>query len=241
MSIDPKRIVEDDGASLLAAMLRAAHDDGLTQEEVDRIRAGLATTIVVGAGTIVAGAGTTAWGVKRTGMLASLSAKLGLALAIVGVGVAAGGAWLARRDVATVAAPPAARRGEATAPLPATTAHPRAPSPPSDPVQSASSLPEARVAAFPPAAKAAPHPWQPTPAAPATPTAPQAPIAQPASPRSATPADEGALLLEARRALDNDAARALELVREHERQFPNSQLAPERARIEAEAAKRSPR
>jgi hypothetical protein len=233
MSLDPKRIVEDEGASPLAAMLRAARDDGLTREQVDRIRAGVATT------AIVAGAGTTALGAKHAGMLASLPAKLGVALAVVGV--AAGGAWLARRDVATVAAPPAARRGEATAPLPATTAHPRAPSPPSDPVQSASSLPEARVAAFPPAAKAAPHPWQPTPAAPATPTAPQAPIAQPASPRSATPADEGALLLEARRALDNDAARALELVREHERQFPNSQLAPERARIEAEAAKRSPR
>jgi hypothetical protein len=71
--------------------------------------------------------------------------------------------------------------------------------------------------------------------------APQALAAQPASPPSATPANEGALLLEARRALDGDPARALELVREHARQFPNSQLAPERARIEAEAAKRSPR
>jgi hypothetical protein len=236
MSIDPKRIVEDDGASLLAAMLRAAQDDRLTQEEVDRIRAGLATT------TIVVGAGTTALGVKRTGMLASVSAKLGLALAVVGAGagVAAGGAWLARRD-ATVAAPPAARWGEATAPLPATTAHPSAPNPPADPVRSVTSLREADIAARPPAAKAAPHSSQLTPSAPTTPTAPQAPIARPASPPSATPAGEGALLLEARRALENDAARALELVREHERQFPNSQLAPERARIEAEAAKHSPR
>jgi hypothetical protein len=232
MSIDPKRIVEEDGASMLAAMLRAARDDGLTQEEVDRIRAGLATT------TIVAGAGTTALGVKRTGMLASLSAKLGLALAVVGV--AAGGAWLARRDVARVAAPPAARWGEATAPLPTRT-DPSAPSPASDPVQSAISLPEAHIAARPSAANAAPHPWRPAPAAPTTPAAPQAAIAQPASPPSATSADEGALLLEARRAIENDAARALELVREHERQFPNSQLAPERARIQAEAAKRSPR
>jgi hypothetical protein len=227
MSTDPKRIVEDDGASLLAAMLRAARDDGLTQEEVDRIRAGLATK------TIVAGAGATALGVKPTGMLASLSAKLGLALAVVGV--SAGGAWLARRDVATVAAPPPARWGEATAPLPATAAHPSAPSPPADPVQSATSLPDARITAHPLATNAPTHPGRPAP------TAPQAPIAQPVSPPSATPADEGALLLEARRALENDAARALELVREHERQFPNSQLAPERARIEAEAAKRSPR
>jgi len=230
MSIDPKRIVDDDGASRLAAMLRAAHDDGLTQEEVDRIRAGLATT------TIVAGAGTTALGVKRTGMLASLSAKLGLGLAVVGV--ASGGAWFARRAVATVAASPAARWGEATAPLPTTTAHPSARNAPSDPVQAVTSLPEPDIEARPSAAKAGPHPWRPTPAAPTT---PQAAIAQPASPPSTSPAAEGALLLEARRALENDAARALELVREHERQFPNSQLAPERARIEAEAAKRGPR
>ena len=222
MSSDPKRIVEDDGASLLAAMLRAARDDGLTQEEVDRIRAGLATK------TLVAGAGATGLGVKRTGILASLSAKLGLALAVVGV--SASGAWLARRDVATVAAPPAARWAVATAPLPATAAHPSAPSPPVDPMRSASSLPEARMTARPSATNAPPHPGR-----------PQAPIAQPVSPPSATPADDGALLLEARRALENDTARALELVREHERQFPKSQLAPERARIEAEAAKRSPR
>ena len=235
MSIDPKRIVEDEGASPLAAMLRAAHDDGLTQEEVDRIHAGLATT------TIAAGAATTASGAKQTGMLASLPAKVGLALAVAVAGAAAGGAWLARRDVATVVAPPAARWGEATTPLPGTSAHPSPPGPPSDPVQSATSLPEADMAARPSAAKAAPHPWRPTPAASTRPTSPQAPIAEPGSPTSAAPANEGALLLAARRALEDDPARALELVREHERQFPNSQLAPERARIEAEAAKRSPR
>jgi hypothetical protein len=233
MSLDPKRIVEDEGASPLAAMLRAARDDGLTREEVDRVRASVA------AATIVAGAGTTALGVKQTAILASLPAKLGLAVALVGV--AAGGAWLARRDVVTVAAPPAAQWGEATAPSPGTSAHPSPPSPPSDPVQSATPLRAADIAADPSTAKAAPHPWRPTPTASTTPTAPQAPIAQPLSPPSAIPANEGALLLEARRALEDDPARALELVRQHERQFPNSQLAPERARIEAEAAKRSPR
>ena len=228
MSIDPKRIVEDEGASPLAAMLRAARDDGLTQDEVDRVRAVLATA------TIATGAGTTALVAKETGMLASLTAKLGLALAVIGV--ATGGAWVARRDVATVAAPPAAGSGwdEATTPLSGTSAPPSAPSPPSDPVQSASSRPEADTPAGPPAAKAAPPPSRPTPT---KPTARQASIA-PASPPSATPANEGALLLEARRALGDDPARALELVREHERRFPNSQLAPERARIEAEAAKR---
>jgi hypothetical protein len=238
MSIDPKRIVEDEGASPLAAMLRAARDDGLTQEEIERIRAGLATAAI---GT---GAGTTAAVVKQTGTLASLSAKLGLALAIVGV--AAGGAWIAGSKVATVAAPPAAGGDEASRPSPETSAHPSAPSPPSDRggsprladrEPSASSRPESDVAGGPPSAvaprppsaKAAPHPGRPTPSSIAPPSAP-----------SATPANEGALLLEARRALEDDPARALELVRVHEQQFPNSQLAPERARIEAEAAKRGP-
>ncbi len=235
MSIDPKRIAEDEGAGPLAAMLRAARDDGLTQGEVDRVRAGIAAT------TIAAGAGTTALGVKQTGMSASLAAKLGLAIAVLGAGAAAGGAWLAREDVAPVAAPPGARSAEAKAPLPRTSADPSPASPPSDPgaMQSAASLPEAHIVASPSAAKAVPHP-SPTPAAPTTPTA-SPPTAQPASPPSAAPTNEGALLLEARRALEDDPARALELVREHERQFPNSQLAPERARIEAEAAKRSPR
>jgi hypothetical protein len=49
---------------------------------------------------------------------------------------------------------------------------------------------------------------------------------------------EGALLLEARRALEIDPARALSLVRAHETEFPRSQLAPERARIAAEARQR---
>jgi len=46
---------------------------------------------------------------------------------------------------------------------------------------------------------------------------------------------EGTLLLEARRALPRDPTRALELVRQHAREFPTSQLAPERERIAAEA------
>jgi hypothetical protein len=229
MTLDPKRIVEDEGAGPLAAMLRAARDDGLTQEEVGRIRAGVAATIA-------AGAGTTALGAKQLGLRLSLPAKLGLALAVIGI--AAGGASLARRDFATVAAPPAAPSDGTTAPLLAVTANPSPPEPSSDPATDpATSVPsaqEADLAAGPPATagpqapRAAPHPWRPAPAA-------------STAPRSATPANEGALLLEARRVLQDDPARAMELVHQHERQFPNSQLAPERARIEAEAAKRSPR
>jgi hypothetical protein len=39
--------------------------------------------------------------------------------------------------------------------------------------------------------------------------------------------------------LDTDPARAIALVHAHEREFPQSQLAPERARILAEATDRS--
>jgi hypothetical protein len=49
---------------------------------------------------------------------------------------------------------------------------------------------------------------------------------------------EGTLLLEARRLLETDPARALVLVHQHEREFPVSQLAPERTRIAAEAQRR---
>jgi hypothetical protein len=49
------------------------------------------------------------------------------------------------------------------------------------------------------------------------------------------------LLLEARRMVDTDPARALALVQVHEREFPNSQLARERARLAAEARRRSAR
>jgi hypothetical protein len=51
-------------------------------------------------------------------------------------------------------------------------------------------------------------------------------------------AREGLLLLLARRALDQDPERALALVAQHEREFPKSQLAPERDRLRAQALAR---
>ena len=60
-----------------------------------------------------------------------------------------------------------------------------------------------------------------------TPPPPPAPAAT--SPR------EGLLLLRARHALQTDPASALLLVRQHESEFPASQLAPEREKIRAEA------
>lgn len=49
---------------------------------------------------------------------------------------------------------------------------------------------------------------------------------------------EGLMLLQARQTLENDPQRALELVRQHEREFPNSQLEPERALLRKQATDR---
>jgi hypothetical protein len=49
---------------------------------------------------------------------------------------------------------------------------------------------------------------------------------------------EGARLLQARRALAADPARALAFVHAHQQEFPSSQLRPERERIAAEARQR---
>jgi hypothetical protein len=46
---------------------------------------------------------------------------------------------------------------------------------------------------------------------------------------------EGILLLRARQALATDPQRALDLVRQHDRDFPTSQLVPERDKLRAEA------
>jgi hypothetical protein len=46
------------------------------------------------------------------------------------------------------------------------------------------------------------------------------------------------MLLQARQTLENDPQRALDLVRQHEREFPNSQLEPERVLLRKHATDR---
>jgi len=93
-----------------------------------------------------------------------------------------------------------------------------------------SSAPSASASSDPPPAVAPTETPAPLPeiadAGPSTPKpSAKASTAPPPSPR------EGLLLLQARQALDKDPARALALIRQHEREFPNSQLAPERAKL----------
>jgi len=68
---------------------------------------------------------------------------------------------------------------------------------------------------------------------------PKSPPAKGTSPPTPSPR-EGLLLLQARQALDSDPAKALALIRQHERDFPNSQLAPERKKLLAAILARKP-
>jgi hypothetical protein len=58
---------------------------------------------------------------------------------------------------------------------------------------------------------------------------------RPAAPAATTSPREGLLLLRARHALPGDPTLALSLVEQHEAEFPQSQLAPERDKIRREA------
>jgi hypothetical protein len=210
MSVDPKRIADEQG-SPLAAMLQAAHDDVLTRDEVERVRAGLAASVAI------AGVGATA--------------------ALVAIGVAAGTAWVVARGASAESAPTTA--AVSSPPAPATASSREAA--PAPPPLLPEPPPEPQRAVLAEAPKALPRAAAPAPTLqPAAAPQPSS-LAQPAPRPSVAPATpvsrEGALLLEARAALEHDPARALALVREHERQFPDSQLAPERARIAAEATR----
>ena len=80
-----------------------------------------------------------------------------------------------------------------------------------------------------PESSAAPQKRWATATKPATSASTSAAVAAPPSPR------EGLLLLQARQSLARDPQRALDLVRQHEQEFPTSQLQPERTQLETEA------
>jgi hypothetical protein len=205
---DPKRLVDDDASEALVAMLSAAEADVLDPAAVERVRLGVARGLGNGGGG--SGAGGSVRGAARWLL------RLGIPVGVVTVG-----AVVALRPApprvegrpTVVAAPPSAAPEETAAPFASA-----GPSPVSG-VDNVSVAPSAAPGrAFRPRAVPAPSPSLTT--------------APPSPPR------EGTLLLEARRALATDPARALDLVEAHAREFPNSQLTPERERIRAEAEKR---
>jgi hypothetical protein len=214
MSEDPLRILDSDASSELGRALRVAHGDVLGNDAIARVRAGVLAKSAVAATAAAAANPATVAAVEAAAKPASgWLVKAGAVVLLAGAG--AGLYW-------------GLARTERPAPAPITTTVHVAPLPPvasEAPVVAA--VPQEPPIAIPSS----------TPAAIAT--APQRALPRPAPPPSADAVTrEGAMLLEARRVLDTDPAKALALVKKCEMDFPNSQLYPERQRIAQQAKQR---
>ncbi len=218
MTQDPRRFSDDAAEPNLARALREAQGDVLSPQAVARVRTALTV-----AGVAAAGAGLGAAPRSSLGKLLMSTARLriglaGLGIAGLGLAGAAGVAWMRHTPSPAASSDQAIETAGAALPsagVSASTARPAE--------TSGAETPEPPAALVAPVASTAVRSIS---------GAPAQPAAAPPSPR------EGALLLEARRALGTDPARALALVRAHEREFPRSQLGRERARIAAEARQR---
>lgn len=206
---DPKRL-RDGEADELRDLLRAAEDDVLDDGATDRVRAGLVSALPAG----VFG-GATLWSRLRAGL-----ASNPWAAALVAGGAAVGAyAFLSSGTPApqTPTTPVSSAHASASAaPSVAEVAPPPASQEPLRAAASASIAPRATAS-----------------------TAPRVPPREERQDAGAPSPREGLLLLQARQALERDPARALDLVRQHEREFPNSQLAPERDKLRRDAEARA--
>ncbi|APR88596.1 Endoglucanase E-4 precursor [Minicystis rosea] len=209
MTKDPERLADGGGSEALRELCAAAERDVLDDQAVGRVRAGLAAQGQGNPGDPTA-TGAAPKGLGSIVKLVALSALIGGAL---GVSI------LSSRSGAP--APPAAPSPSASASVESSAAPPSSPPPVPAPEPSAQPAPTASTQR---PTRATPKPLASAPATPLPSTSAAAP-----TPR------EGLLLLRARQALDADPARALSLVEQHEREFPNSQLAPERSALRRQA------
>lgn len=216
---EPKPLIDDPEDPALARLLGAARADVLPPESLARVKA--AVLVVGTTAAVIATTDSVALAASATKPAAAVAGKvfgIGLGKLVVGLavtGMAVGGVVAVRR----------ASPGATPIPPPSSVETVVAP-PASAPV---------------PAAVASPTVTAPAAVASAVPTVvtPTKPKALPSAPPSvAQPKREGVLLLEARKIVEKDPARALALVRAHELEFPKSQLAPERKSIELEALRR---
>jgi hypothetical protein len=243
MNSEPKRLSEAGGP--LAAMLKAANEDVLSEQSVRQVRNGLVGAGLLGGPPPLGGGADPVapiapphrWGINVA------TAKVGAVLAVVAV---AGGAitMIHEANRSRAANTEAQRASIRAAPAPAPPAPTEVLSQRADRVADTSSdgssgaaiaetTPVPHVTSAP---LGAPVPRLEAPAPPKLETSLRPPP-PPASPQAPL-AREGALLLEARRSLDTDPAHSLDLVRQHAAEFPASQLNPERERIASEAQKR---
>lgn len=233
MTVEPERLIHEDASSALGDLLRSAQDDVLSEDAVARLRSRLAAS---GVGLAPGAPPASPLASRLVGHLAGK-----IVIGVVAMAVVVGGTLAATRaprrplvlapiQRSPEAAVTPARVRAIDPPTPASAA--LGPVGPVGPLDAPSPSASAPVAT--PSQRSILQPAQP--AQPATALAAQpAPVS---SGRAAPSAREGALLLQARRALDADPARALALVTIHEAEFPDSQLSPERTRIAAEARRR---
>jgi hypothetical protein len=230
MKREPARLIDGDSCFELAEAARAASRDILSEDAVMRVRGRLLAQGIGVAGAVAGVAAGTKPALTLAGKLVAMPTawKLGI-VAVVALGGGLAASEMAHKRVSTppapaVLLPPVPVPAAASVPAPLASSSSLALSP--EPLQGASPSASARIVptstALVPSARR---------------SVGVAPSAAPSASSGPAPT-EGALLLEARRILDSDPARALALVRACEEQFPNSQLAPERARIAAEAQKR---
>jgi hypothetical protein len=236
----PHRLSDDPAKSELARALRDAQGDVLSPEAVARVRAALVVAGVVAAtGAPPQTPGGLGAGPRSPlAKLLTAPARLWVGLACLGLAGAAGVASM--RQTPSHPGAPSMPMDQTTATessAPVTMAEP--PEPPAQPV----TMGETPKPPVQPVDQGSAPTVDLLPASPPTATTMATPHARASARPPVTAATipsprEGALLLEARRALGADPARALTLVRAHALEFPKSQLGPERARIAAEARQR---
>jgi len=193
------------GGGELAQMLAAAEEDVLEQDRVDRVRAGLRAAGVLG--------GAAAMGGGASKLIGGASLKIGAALLLGGVLTAIAVHHFTGQEAAPITPPIVT---PIATPIPTPT-----PTPAPIPTPSAIPIPTPTVT---PSATSLPSVVRH-----AAPTKSAAPVATAPSPR------EGMLLLQARQSLASDPQHTLDLIRAHEREFPVSQLQPERDKLRADA------
>ena len=226
---DPKRLRDGGGSEELRRLVAHAEEDLLSDAAEARLAASLAATGIAADPTPSVGATRSPWwAAGKGGLLLSLLAGA------AALGVAYEAMSLRTPTAATsTSAKPTAETPTADTPAAARMERPTLPAP-------SAMLAAPPVASFAESASASPSPASAGSIAPrplGSRRAAEAPRASSEVPSAPTPR-EGLLLMQARQALDVDPARALELVEAHERQFPRSQLAPERATLRREALAR---
>jgi hypothetical protein len=253
-SRDPLPTGGENGADPLQRLFDRANEDTFTARQIENLWSRLVVVMALPAPTPAPGAGAASGASAGGGPMSAATSGVGLktvAALVVGGLVAAGAAaqgWkLHERSAPTAIVVPAI----APAAPPVTPLVADVPDPATPPLVNADSI---RVMPANPSTKPGAGvnvASRPPAASPSSPSSPEYAMASPAAPTTAPPRDtssveaqpaaaeraptEGALLLDARRAMATDPSGALALTQEHARRFPGGDLVLEREVLAIEA------